>query len=342
MVRTGLFFYDLLAGDGGLPSASSINKKDIATFAPYLNQSKIENEMISAFLYYDAQMLDDVIARIVTEASVKLGSSYEENSKVTEVQQIDGGYKVKIISNEKQKTLTTKYIINAGGAWCNENLIGWGITPKITCLLNLGTHIVFNPEAVPNGNVSTSAATLIQELDGRIVFFIPWFGKWLYGTTESILSTEPSHIRYPQSDKEYLMATANETLNLANAEKNISEIFCGVRCMPLNSKSKIKNIESKWIESPYDSPFYVHKLDKNISGLSRETVIDETIPGLISIYGGKYTTYRAIGEKLGAMLSRKLKLGAATGTHLAENWFLNELMKEKPEIFISSVELRQK
>lgn len=341
MVRLGLFFYDLLAGDGGLPSASQISKEDIVKYAPYLNQSKIEKEMLSAFLYYDAQMLDDVIAKISVEAAVKLGASYEENSKVTEVKQIENGFKVTINSNGNIKTLTTKYIVNAAGAWCNENLLLWGVTPKISCLLNLGTHIVFNPETVPNGDATNSAATLIQELDGRIVFFIPWYGKWLYGTTESILSNEPSHICYPESDKEYLMATASETLNLVDAEKNISEIFCGVRCMPLKHKVNVTKIEDKWISDPYHSPFYLKELDKSISGLSRETVIDETIPGIISIYGGKYTTYRAIGEKMGALLARKMKIGGSSGTHLAENWFVEELRQEKPEIFKSSIKLRQ-
>ncbi|APJ03320.1 glycerol-3-phosphate dehydrogenase/oxidase [Silvanigrella aquatica] len=341
VIRIGLFFYDLLSGDGGLPSASPLNKEDIIKFAPYLNQNKIENEMISAFLYYDAQMLDDVIARIAAEAAVKLGASYEENTTVTEVKQIENGFKVTIDSNGNKKTVTTKYIVNAAGAWCNENLLRWGIVPKITCLLNLGTHIIFKPEAVPHAEINNCAATLIQELDGRVVFFIPWFGQWLYGTTESILSTEPSHIKYPQSDKDYLMHTAKETLNLVDAEKNISEIFCGVRCMPLNQANRITQIDSKWMDDIYNSPFYVKQLDKNISGLSRETVINETVPGLISIYGGKYTTYRAIGEKLGSYLSRKLHIGSTTGTHLAENWFLRELMEEKPEIFKSSASLRQ-
>ncbi|WP_186649246.1 FAD-dependent oxidoreductase [Fluviispira vulneris] len=341
LIRMGLFFYDLLAGDGGLPSASTINKKNILSYAPYLNPEKVEKEMISAFQYYDAQMLDDVITRIVAEAAVKLGASYEENAKVTEVIPIQDGYKVTIVSKDSTKTLTTRTIVNASGAWCNANLLNWNIIPNITCLLNLGTHIVFNPEAVPNGDITKNSATLIQEPDGRIVFFIPWFGKWLYGTTESILVGEPSHVRYPEEDKAYLMHTAKETLNLHDAEKNISEIFCGVRCMPLHVKANIKNFNSTWNNEPFNSPFYVRQLDKNISGLSRETVLDEVLPGLITIYGGKYTTYRSISEKIGALLSRKLKLGSSTGTHLAENWFLSELMQEKPSLFSSSANLRQ-
>lgn len=341
MIRAGLFFYDLLAGDGGLPAASQISKNDISKYAPYLNQNKILNEMLSAFIYYDAQMLDDVIARIVVESSVKLGATYQENSSVTEIKQIGNKFKVTVISGNNKKEFTTKYIVNATGAWCNENLIHWNIIPKITCLLNLGTHIVFNRQVVPNVEIENCAATLIQELDGRVVFFIPWFDKWLYGTTESILSEEPSHVRYPESDKQYLMSTATETLNLVNAEQNISEIFCGVRCMPLKQRNKLKTIEDKWLSEPYNSPFYVKKLGENISALSRETVIDETLPRFFSIYGGKYTTFRAISEKLGSIISHQLKLGSMSGTHLAENWFINDLLHEKPDIFQTSSKLRQ-
>ncbi|MGY3804057.1 glycerol-3-phosphate dehydrogenase/oxidase [Pigmentibacter ruber] len=341
MVRLGLFFYDLLAGDCGLPSATKISKDEIIHYAPYLNVKKIESEMISAFLYYDAQMLDDVIAKLVVEASVKLGASYEEDSEVTRVQKIEGGFRVTIKSSQEERTLTTKYIINAAGAWCNENLLKWDIIPNIPCLLNLGTHIIFRPEVVKNGKVENSFATLIQEPDGRIVFFIPWFDKWLFGTTESILNSRPSQIKYPQEDKQYLMHTASEVLNLSDAEQNISEIFCGVRCMPLNQKTKFSNLKANWVDNPYESPFYLNKLDKNISGLSRETVIDEPISGLFCIYGGKYTTYRAVGEKIGSLLSKKLKMGTLSGTHIKENWFIQELINEKPEIFKTSPELRQ-
>ena len=342
LVRAGLFFYDLLSGDGGLPSASSIKKEDILTYAPYLNAHKVTNEMQSAFLYYDAQMLDDVIARIAAHASVKLGATFEENSEVIAIEKITDGFKVTIQSALVTKTLTTKYIVNAGGAWSNANLLKWGFLPKVTCLLNLGTHIVFNPEVSPTSDVNNCSATLIQEPDGRVVFFIPWYGKWLFGTTESILNGDPSQLHYPEEDKRYLMNTASEYLNLVDAEKNMDEIFCGVRCMPLNQRlHNKKEWNSNWTKDPYSSPFYVRTLDKNISGLSRETVIEENEGGIFSIYGGKWTTYRAACQGLGTTLSRRLQLGRTSGTHLSQNWFLQQLMEEKPSIFVSSKELRK-
>ena len=341
-VRTGLFLYDLLSGDGGLPSASSLKKEEILKFAPYLNKEKVDVEMHSAFLYYDAQMLDDVIARVAAQASLKLGSKYEEGTEATTVEKIEGGFKVTLKNAQGTRTVTTKYIVNASGAWSNANLLQWGFTPKVTCLLNLGTHLVFNPEASPQADVNQSYATLIQEPDGRVVFFIPWYGKWLFGTTESILPGSPSSLVPPEEDKKYLMNTAAEYLNLSSAEKNIDEIFCGVRCMPLNQKiSSSLKWKDEWQNTPYSSPFYVNKLDTNISGLSRETVIEENEGGIFSLYGGKWTTYRAACENLGSRLSRRLQMGRPSSTHLPENWFLKELHEEKPEIFVSSKELRK-
>ena len=341
-VRAGLFFYDLLSGDGGLPSACKIEKENILNLAPYLNEHKVTAEMQSAFLYYDAQMLDDVIARVAAYSAVKLGSTFEENTEATAVEKIDGGFKVTLKNESGTRVVTTKKIVNAAGAWSNANLLQWGFVPKVTCLLNLGTHIVFNPEVSPNSDVNTACASLIQEPDGRVVFFIPWYGKWLFGTTESILNGSPSHLTAPLEDKTYLMRTAEEFFNLQNAEKNIDEIFCGVRCMPLSKKINSKvAFQSQWAQDPYTSPFYVKHLDKNISGLSRETVIENNENGIYSLYGGKWTTYRSACENLGLTLSRKLQIGRSSGTHLPENWFIKELKEEKPEIFVSSKELRQ-
>jgi glycerol-3-phosphate dehydrogenase len=341
-VRSGLFLYDLLSGDGGLPSAHRIKKEDILSYAPYLNQDKVTNEMECAFSYYDAQMLDDVIARVAAYAATKLGASFEEHAQAIAVEKIKDGFKVTIKSPSGTKVLTTKYIVNSSGAWNNVNLLKWGFTPKVTCLLNLGTHLVFNPEVSPQSDVHKCAATLIQEPDGRVVFFIPWFGKWLFGTTESILHGDPSSLHYPEEDKRYLMDTAKEFLNLVDAEKNIDEIFCGVRCMPLKQSLKIKKEwNHSWADDPYSSPFYARSLDKNISALSRETIIEENAGGIFSIYGGKWTTYRAVCESLGSKFSQKLQQGRGTGTHLIENWFLKELYEEKPEIFVSSKELRK-
>jgi len=343
LVHVGISLYDLLAGDSGMPRSKRIKKENILKFAPYLNKSHVEDDMTDAFLYYDAQMQDDVIARLSAEASVKLGGSYSENTIVESISPLPltSGFRVQLKTPSGLKEVTTKYIVNATGPWVNQNLIQWDIIPTRICLLNLGTHLVFNPEVTPDAEIEKSYATILQEPDGRVVFFVPWWGKWLMGTTESILPGSPDHLKVPQEDKKYLFDIIKDNFHLLDPQKHLDESFSGVRCMPLAQKVSRVRFNSKWKEKPYQSPFYLTKLDKNISSLSRETIIEESVPGLLSIYGGKYTTYRSTSETIGRKLRAKLALGAVSGTRLKENWFYEELINENPELFVSSKSLRQ-
>ncbi|MCA2960230.1 MAG: FAD-dependent oxidoreductase [Silvanigrellales bacterium] len=355
MIRAGLVLYDMLAGDGGLPAAKRLSKEDVLRVAPYLNAKRVYDDMKDAFLYYDAQMLDDVIVRLAAEASRKLGATYEEGANVVSVVpvEIDGvrGFRCIVRTAQGDRELTTRMVVNAGGAWANANLLTWGITPEVSCLLNVGTHLLFAPEVV-SAKASECAATLLQNEDGRVVFFLPWNGQWLFGTTESVLRRgDPRGLKPPEEDVRYLLAAARHNLSFACDERTPEEVFCGVRTMPFRDKNLSRTFgkggrppsadkREQWAADPFASPFYVRDTSENISALSRETVVDEALPGLLSIYGGKYTTYRSQCERVGADVSRRLGLGGTTGTQVAENWFIPQILEEHPEIFRSSSSLR--
>lgn len=340
LVRTGLFFYDFLAGDGGLPSSRYLPKEDILKYAPYLKQSRIDQDMQSALLYYDAQMLDDVIVRLVAFAGVKLGGTFTEDTDVEKITSLPGGgYEVILSENGVSKTVTTKFIVNACGAWNNANLLRWGINPKIPCLLNVGSHLVFSSEVV-KPQETPPAASLIQNKDGRVVFFIPWFNKWLLGTTESVLHGSPDAPFNSEADINYLKDVMRENLDLQTPEKFEEEFFWGVRTMPMSHKVKPDHIES-WTSKPFESPFYQTGKNVDISKLSRESVVDETLPRFLSIYGGKYTTFRSLSEKIGSQISSSLGLGGKSGTLAFENWFLDEFLITHPESGKSDPSIRQ-
>lgn len=348
MLRSGLFLYDLLAGDGGMPASRSLSKDDLRAIAPYIRADKLENDIEKAFLYYDAQMLDDVIVRVAAAAAQKLGATLTENTRVTSVRQrAEGGFTVQLQRGENGHTqeVTARFVINAAGAWCNANLLRWGHVPKYATLLNLGSHLVLSSTAV-RAKASDCAATLFQHTDGRAVFFIPWNNRWLLGTTESVLEPgEPRSLRVPDHDRAYLLDVARSFLAIDNPESHIEEAFCGVRTMPFQAPvqalSKAQTDLPLWQAKPFESPFYVHHSTHNISALSRETVIDEVAPGLLSIYGGKYTTYRAQCEKIGALLCRRMGLGGVSGTQDMNNWFISELFSECPSLFQSAPSVRQ-
>lgn len=341
LVRSGLFLYDLLAQSSVLPRSRSLSTAGILQQAPYLNEDIVARDMTSGFLYYDAQMLDDVIVRIAAHAAQKLGGTFEEHASVVRVEKRPQGFRVGIQNAEGYKEVTARCVINAAGAWNNSNLMTWGFVPSIPCLLNLGAHLVFRP-GVCDADVHTSAACLLQNDDGRVVFFIPWDGKWLLGTTESVCAGRFAGLETPESDKQYLLRVAERYLNLKDTASHLDEVFSGLRCMPLvKTQLSLKTIPQKWAEDPFSSPFYVKEPGQNISALSREVVIHEDSDNLFSLYGGKWTTYRAVCERLGGSVARRLGSYRPSGTHVPQNWFFQELLAQYPNIFVSSRALRQ-
>jgi glycerol-3-phosphate dehydrogenase len=339
MVRLGLGLYDLIGGNTHLPKSKKLSESEVLSFAPYLKLETYTHQ--DCFLYYDAQMLDDVIAKVVAFSAKKLGGNVWENSKVISVKPKENGsgFFVEILRNNQKHFFSTKAVVNASGAWNNSNLLNWGITPHVPCLLNLGTHIIFKADAV-NAQPQKSAATLLQNEDGRVVFFIPWNGSWLFGTTESILDTHPNKIQPPQQDKNYLVECAQKHIQLNfPAEECIQEIFTGIRTMPVNFKNKILSNDNHF-KNPFESPFYIKSLDKSISKLSRETVIDETVKNMFSIYGGKYTTYRSQSEKIGALICSVLNKKGSSKTNSSESWFIQEMIAQNPLLLQSDSSLR--
>jgi len=342
LVRTGLALYDLLDRVSGLPKARRLTQADLAQMAPYLRPERVAQEMRSAFLYYDAQMRDDVIVRLAARAATRLGATYQEETRVEDVIREEQGFCVKLASSRGPQEVTTKVIVNAAGAWCNANLLRWGVTPRVPCLLDVGSHLLIRPQAVP-ARPEDCAAVLLQHEDGRVVFFIPWEGKWLLGTTESRLTGTPDRWECPTGDRDYLLQVAAVNLALAEPERHIDELFCGIRTFPLRPSVPAQAGQSApgiWRENPFASPFYQRRLKQDVSSLSREAVVDEVVPNLVTIYGGKFTTYRALCEGVGNRIAARLACPRRSGTRARENWFLDELRETEPGLFQSYSELR--
>ncbi|MGH7167582.1 MAG: glycerol-3-phosphate dehydrogenase/oxidase [Nitrospiraceae bacterium] len=342
LVRTGLTLYDLLDRVSGLPSARRLTHAELAHMAPYLRPERIAQEMRSAFLFYDAQMRDDVIVRLAVRAATRLGATYQEETRVEDVIKDEKGFCVKLASSRGPQEVTTRVIVNATGSWCNANLLRWGVTPRVPCLLTVGSHLLFRPEAV-SARPEDCAATLLQHEDGRVVFFIPWEGKWLLGTTESTLAGTPEQWECPAGDRDYLLQVAAVNLDLADPERHIDEFFCGIRTFPLRASAPATAGQSApgiWRENPFASPFYTRRPEEDVSSLSREAVVDEVVPNLLTIYGGKFTTYRALCEGVGNRLADRLACARQSGTRERENWFLDERRETEPGLFHSYSDLR--
>ncbi len=343
LVRLGLALYDQLAREGGLLKARRLTKAEVAQMAPYLRRERLEQEVGSGFLYYDAQMLDDVIVRVAAQAATRLGATYAEHTQVEEVAPDGEGFRIRLASPQGGQVVRSRVVVNATGAWANANLLKWGFSPRVPCLLNVGSHLLFTPEAV-DAQPEDCAATLLQHDDGRVLFFIPWQGHWLLGTTESLLEGTPDRWECPPGDREYLLHVAARNLTLIDPTRHTREFFCGIRTIPLSKRGarlRERSVPDAWREQPFASPWYIRKVDRDVSSLSREAVVDEVARNLITIYGGKFTTYRSLCEQIGNRVATRLSCSVPSGTLLKRNWFLEELKQAEPELFRSDPRLRQ-
>lgn len=343
LVRLGLALYDQLAREGGLPKARRLTKAEVAQLAPYLRRERLEQEVGSGFLYYDAQMLDDVIVRVAAQAATRLGATYAEHTRVEEVAPDGEGYRIRLASPQGGQVVRSRVVVNATGAWANANLLTWGVSPRVPCLLNVGSHLLFKPEAV-GAQPEACAATLLQHDDGRVLFFIPWQGNWLLGTTESALEGTPDQWECPPGDREYLLGVATRNLDLIEPARHTLEFFCGIRTIPLpqhGARLRARSVPDAWRDQPFASPWYLRKVDRDISSLSREAVVDEVVRNLFTLYGGKFTTYRALCQQVGDRVATRLNCSSPSGTLLKANWFLDELKQAEPELFRSDPSLRR-
>ncbi|MGH7208823.1 MAG: hypothetical protein ACREIL_05505, partial [Nitrospiraceae bacterium] len=160
---------------------------------------------------------------------------------------------------------------------------------------------------------------------------------------ESTLTGTPEQCECPAGDQDYLLKVAAVNLDLLEPERHIDEFFCGIRTFPLRTSVPAQPGQSApgiWRENPFASPFYKRRLKQDVSSLSREAVVDEVVPNLITIYGGKFTTYRALCEGVGNRLADRLACARRSGTREQENWFLDELRETEPGLFHSYSDLR--
>lgn len=339
MLRAGLWLYDHLAGGSNVPRARRLEGEQLRSWAPYLLAGG--RDFSGSFLYHDVQMNDDVVVRLVAAAARKLGAQVTEHTAAVGVTPLRGGFRVELEGPEGRQSLTTRAVVNAAGAWCTANLLRWGLRPEVSTLLNVGSHLVLGPAAV-DADPARSAAVLFQNGDGRIVFFIPWGGRWLLGTTESLFAGNPDNLEITTEDRAYLLAVARGLVRCERPEDHIVEGFVGIRTFPAGPPPGGPRgpISDAWREKPFASPFYLSSFSRSLSALSREAALLETVPGLLSLYGGKFTTYRSQCERIGDRVCRRLGHRGASATRDPRAWFLDELRAECPECFESDPSLR--
>jgi glycerol-3-phosphate dehydrogenase len=276
-VRAGMLLYDLFSYDKELPRHRILSREETLKLVPGLNP----DGLLSAAVYYDAQVefaerlvLENVLdaksngAVVMTYARVTRLTT--ENNKATGVE---------FVANGQSHRVAGSFIINAAGPWVDELLKPTGTNDRLIGATK-GSHIVVAPfQSAPSTTIYAEA-----HRNGRPFFIIPWNGNYLIGTTDTHFDGDLDHVRSEESEIDYLLAETNHVLPTAQLTKNdILYTYSGLRPLPFTSLSDEQKITRRHFIRQHGQ-----------------------FSNIVSLVGGKLTTYRSLAEECVDLTFKKL------------------------------------
>ena len=264
----GMKMYDWLAGAGSLSRSRVLSKEESLRRMPTLRKSGLAGTVS----YSDGQFDDARYGLALAQSVAEQGGEVLNYAKLTRFDKDAAGRLTAAtvldrISGENF-TLSARIFLNCAGTRADQirHLASPAAPPRLR--FSKGSHIV-----LPASSLNSQSALLVPKTsDGRVVFIIPWFGSTLVGTTDQEVELDaPLHVTPEEAD--YLLGQVNRHLDLSLTPSDIVAAFAGVR--PLVAKGDAKRT-AKLIRD--------HEIES------------DPLSGLISVLGGKWTTYRAMAE----------------------------------------------
>jgi glycerol-3-phosphate dehydrogenase len=265
----GLTMYDLLAGKLSLGRSKPISKKTAKIRQPNLKSKGL----FGGVVYQDGQFDDARLAVNLAQTCLEQGGTVLNYFKVKGLLKQDnkvaGVVAEDRLSGETYE-LKAKAVVNATGVFVDQLLQIDQPGKKPLVRPSQGVHLVLDKSFLQ----SEDAIMIPKTEDGRVLFAVPWHNKVVLGTTDTLLNEKSLEPRALEDEIEFILRTATQYLSKAPTRKDVLSVFAGLRPLaaPQDGSSKTKEISRS------------HKL-----------MVSES--GLITMTGGKWTTYRRMGEE---------------------------------------------
>ena len=263
----GLKLYDTLAGKEGFGSSKLLSKAETIKHIPTIEQEGLRGGV----KYYDGQFDDARLAINMADTAYEQGATLinymSVNSLLKDEDMICG---VQAIDNEtnKEYKLKSKIVINATGVFTDSIRKMDDPNNKNIIVSGQGVHIVLDKSFLPGD----SAIMVPHTDDGRVIFAIPWHEYVLVGTTDTEVDEFLLEPIPKEEEIEFLLSHTARYLTKDPTRADILSVFAGLR--PL-----VKSGE-----------------DENTAAISRDHTLNVSRSGLVTIAGGKWTTYRKMAE----------------------------------------------
>ena len=262
----GLKLYDLLSGRMGLGASRFLGPCEVLRRFPMIRGEGLRGGV----LYYDGQFNDARMNLALALSAIRLGAAAVNHLEVVQLIKSAGklsGARVRECAGGESWELRARCVVNASGPWCDgvRRLDDPDAAPLLR--VSSGTHIVLPQRFAP----AETGITIPKTEDGRVLFILPWLGGCLVGTTdEPALPCE--HPVASEADIDYLLRHLKRYFNLAVQRSDVRAAWSGLR--PL-------------VQDPGAS---------DTAKLARDHVVSASPSGLVTITGGKWTTYRKMAQ----------------------------------------------
>lgn len=272
-VGAGTLLYDLLAGSRALPGHRHLSRRGVLARFPGLRGDRI----VGGIQYWDAQV-DDARHTLALVRTARIYGAITLSSVRSEGFLMSGarvaGVAARCLETGQDLELQARQVVNATGVWTDsvQSHAGRG---RVHVRASKGIHLV-----VPRDRIHGDAG-LILRTEKSVLFVIPWENHWIIGTTDTEWNLDLAHPAASRSDIDYLLNHVNAVLAEPLRHEDIEGVYAGLR--PL-------------LEGESDAT----------SRLSREHAVSQSVSGLITVAGGKYTTYRIMAKDVVDIAARGL------------------------------------
>lgn len=230
--------------------------------------------MIGAIKYWDATVDDARLTLALVRTAVQFGAFAASRTRVdTFTKNAEGrvdGAVVTDLESGQELTITAETVIAAAGVWTEETQDRAGAEGGLKVLASKGVHIV-----VPRERIAGTTGVILQT-EKSVLFIIPWSRYWIIGTTDTPYDQDLTHPVATRTDIDYLIERANVILERPLTREDVIGTWAGLR--PLLQPGTLGGEEAQSTK------------------VSREHTVTEATPGLITIAGGKLTTYRVMAQ----------------------------------------------
>jgi glycerol-3-phosphate dehydrogenase len=267
-VGAGMLLYDLFSYTGGrppgVPHHRHLTKSQVRRSMPGLAPETI----VGGITYYDAQVDDARYVASLARTASFYGAHVASRVRVEGFLKVGErvvGVTAHDVETGERFEIRARQVVNATGVWTDDTQAMVGERGQFKVRASKGIHLV-----VPRDRFQSTMGLLLRT-EKSVLFVIPWGRHWLIGTTDTDWNLDKAHPAATAADIDYLLEHVNAVFSVRLTRDDVEGVYAGLR------------------------PLLAGESDET-SKLSREHLVGHSVPGLVVIAGGKWTTYRIMAR----------------------------------------------